>query len=204
MNFYRLIQYITRMFLTSFRLANLFLLGNGLYKSLTTKLPPHLIKSGQFQFITNCSLLLTVVNLLWALLGHNSIWLYNLTSNLEFDVIVLLDNGTFVSANGGWGWCWPQPVYGLKVHALPFIYLSIDYQLKMSFIASTILTFGFVFVYWLYIEWECGKHITDGVSGYPYPFLKGKSQWQRFLCISVFGITACCNWFILCIRSTTL
>ncbi|CCG25528.1 hypothetical protein CORT_0C01510 [Candida orthopsilosis Co 90-125] len=101
MNFYRLIQYITRMFLTSFRLANLFLLGNGLYKSLTTKLPPHLIKSGQFQFITNCSLLLTVVNLLWALLGHNSIWLYNLTSNLEFDVIVLLDNGTFVSANGG-------------------------------------------------------------------------------------------------------
>lgn len=200
-----MIQYISRMFLTLFRLANLFLLGNGLYKSLTTKLPPHLIKSGQFQFITNCSLLLTVVNIVWTLLGHNLIWLYNLTSNLEFNVIVSywtmallfplmvaeddVDRSLFMD---------------LQVHALPFIYLSIDYQQKMSFIASTILTFGFVFVYWSYIEWECGKHITDGVSGYPYPFLKGKSQWQRFLCISVFGIIACCNWFILCIRSITL
>lgn len=193
------------MFLAIFRLANLFLLGNGLYNSLTTKLPPHLVKSGQFQFITNCSLLLAVINLAFTILSLRSIWLYNLASNLEFNVI--FSYWTMVLL-------FPQMVaedevdrnlfMDLQVHAFPYIYLIIDFQPRVSFATSVMLTGGFVFGYWFYIEWECGKHIADGVSGYPYPFLKGKNKWQRLKCISVFAILACCNWFILSIRSNSI
>ena len=191
------------MLLTIFRLLNLLLLGNGLYKSITTKLPPHLVKSGQFQFITNCSLLITVVYLSLLLLRYQSICIYNLASNLEFNVIVSYWTMALL---------FPQMVaeddvdrdlfMDLQVHAFPYLYLIIDSsQQNISLAASTVITASFIVGYWLYIETECGKHVGDGVSGYPYPFMKGKSQRERFFYVSIFGVIACCNWFVLKIRN---
>lgn len=79
----------------------------------------------------------------------------------------------------------------LQVHAFPYLYLIIDSQQSISLAASTVITATFIVGYWLYIEMECGKHVGDGVSGYPYPFMKGKRQGHRCLYVSIFGLIAC-------------
>ena len=75
--------------ITIFRIVNLLFLGNGFIQSISTKLPPHLIKSGQFQFLTNCSLLTCLVYIIstFFILTEQTQWLYNLVSNLEFNVL---------------------------------------------------------------------------------------------------------------------
>ncbi|KAI5952733.1 hypothetical protein KGF54_003600 [Candida jiufengensis] len=174
---------------------------NGLYKSLTTKLPPHLAKSGQFQFLTNCSLLTTVIYLTLSVFGLAPLWLYNLSSNLEFNVIVSYWSMALI---------FPQMVgeaevdrnlfMDLQVHAFPYLYLIIDSQPSLGLFNSSMLTCLYVLIYWFYFEWECGKHLNDGVSGYPYPFLKGKNLVSRFWCMFIFAFIGCLNWFVLNLR----
>ncbi|KAI5966963.1 uncharacterized protein KGF55_000372 [Candida pseudojiufengensis] len=190
------------MLLTIFRILNLVLLGNGLYKSLSTKLPPHLVKSGHFQFLTNCSLLTTLIYLFFATFGFQPNWLYNLSSNLEFNVIFSYWTMALV---------FPKMVaegevdrdlfMDLQVHAFPYLYLIIDSQPSLSIMKSWVLTCLYVFIYWVYFESECGKHVPDGVSGYPYPFLKGKGMVERFGCMAIFAFIACMNWFVLNLRN---
>lgn len=89
----------------------------------------------------------------------------------------------------------------LQVHFFPYIYLIIDSQPSLGLKESWGWTIGYIFIYWVYIEWECGKHVHDGVSGYPYPFLKGRGVLGRFGCMSVFAAIACCNYFVLKLRN---
>lgn len=190
--------------ITIFRIVNLLFLGNGFIQSISTKLPPHLIKSGQFQFLTNCSLLtcLVYIILTFFILTGQIQWFYNLVSNLEFNV--LFSYWTMAL-------CFPSMVaeddvdrnllLDLQVHFFPYIYLIIDSQPSLGLKESSGWTIGYIFIYWVYIEWECGKHVHDGVSGYPYPFLKGRGVLGRFGCMSVFAVIACCNYFVLKLRN---
>ena len=72
-----------------FRIVSLLFLGNGFIQSISTKLPAQLIKSGQFQFLTNCSLLTCLVYVVstFFMLAKQIHWFYNLVSNLEFNVL---------------------------------------------------------------------------------------------------------------------
>ncbi|EER33558.1 conserved hypothetical protein [Candida tropicalis MYA-3404] len=189
------------MFITLFRIGNLILLGSGLARSLATKLPPHIVKAGHLQFITNCSLLTTVIYLI-STFFHISPWFYNLACNLEFNVIVSYwTMALFFSSMVAEADVDRDLFLDLQVHAFPYIYLIIDNQPTIDLKTSWISTLTFVFLYWVYIEWECGKHIHDGVSGFPYPFMKGLNRIQRFGCISVFASIACFNYFVLSLRN---
>ena len=189
------------MFITLFRIANLILLGSGLVKSLSTKLPPHIVKAGHFQFITNCSLLTTILYLISSFF-YTSPWFYNLACNLEFNVIFSYwTMALFFKSMVAEDEVDRNLFMDLQVHFFPYIYLIIDNQPTLNLKNSWISTATFIFLYWVYIEWECGKHIHDGISGFPYPFMKGLNKIQRFGCMAVFATIACFNYFVLSLRN---
>ncbi|RCK64689.1 hypothetical protein Cantr_00190 [Candida viswanathii] len=190
------------MLLFLFRLANLALLGTGLLRSISTKLPPHIVKSGHFQFITNCSLLTTVLYLVLRTFFHAPRWLYNLACNLEFNVVVSYwTMAIFFSSMVAEPDVDRDLFLDMQVHLFPYLYLISDAQETVSRDVSWGMTVGYVFVYWMYIEWQCGKHLGDGVSGFPYPFMKGMNKVQRLGSMGVFAGIACANYFVLSLRN---
>ncbi|EMG50434.1 hypothetical protein SBY92_000267 [Candida maltosa Xu316] len=184
-----------------FRIFSLILLGSGLIRSISTKLPAHIVKAGHFQFITNCSLLTTVLYLI-STFFTTSPWFYNLASNLEFNVTVSYWTMALVFSSMVAEDEVDRDLFlDLQVHFFPYVYLFIDAQPRISLVGSWGSTVLFIFIYWVYIEWECGKHVSDGVSGYPYPFMKGMNRIQRLGSMGVFAIIACTNYFVLGLRN---
>lgn len=171
-------------FLQKFNVFALFLSAKGLYDTCTLELPEHLVKGGQFQFLTNLSILITmfyyltevVVMVVRAPKPRILDYFHNLCYNVEFTVTVTY-------------WClvyyWPHLLNGdfdvnwlvdLEIHLFPFILLSVSrsgyFKVQKSIIYISV--FLYLVSYWAAIE-----RVYAGEPVFPYPFLSQENFYGR-------------------------
>lgn len=175
----------------------------GLHYCFTkVELPPHLAQAGQLQFLTNLSLIISLLVYALGFLSHvtNSHRLYVWKNNVHPVALALESVVTSVY--------WPLRLFLLPllvkdpgrkmipmsvdicVHLVPFVVLVVDYLVYMprweisastAFGVCTVLTTG----YWAWL-----KYLIDFQSGaeYPYNFLNGDSEATRIMIFAVVGL----------------
>lgn len=168
----------------AFDIFFLVLLTSGLQESIALPLPPHLIKGGNWQFLTHISLLLTIIYVGLNLFSINRKLLKNfhhLCANLEFLVTV---------AYWGMKFFYPQMLNGdsfavslgldLKIHLFPYIYMLLDGKDHISFKRSAMFSAVAISLYWGYVEYLYWCNSGDGVSRFSYPFMGNglRPQWM--------------------------
>lgn len=173
----------------------------GLNSILDLELPPHLLKAGHWQFLTNISLLFSLVVFSLGIAAHllklNDI--FRLRSVLHPVVLTLESVVTVVY--------WPLRLFWLpmlvkdsqrlipwkvdvSVHLVPFAALLVDFLFFMprwtiptavAFFECILLTF----LYWVHLSF-----LVDEASGasYPYEFLNGESNAVRGIIFVVIGL----------------
>lgn len=154
----------------------LVLLGTGLHESLALPLPPHLLKGGNWQFLTHVSLLLTIIYVVLNLFNVNRTLLKNfhhLVANLEFLVTVAY-----------WGMIYFRPLLlngdsfavsrmlDFKIHLFPYVYMLLDRKGSISFKRSVLFSAVALSLYWGYVEYLYWNHSGDGVTTFTYPFMQ--------------------------------
>ena len=113
-------------------LVSLAICCSGLYDCFQLELPPGLVKGGHFQFLTNVSLILTIIYILQTIVTPTSYNLrlqYNVVSNLEFTVTVSywvmhLILPHWLNTNSFERDYWLD----FKIHIWPYVYLIFDNQ----------------------------------------------------------------------------
>lgn len=178
-----------------FHLFSLAICSSGLWDCINQHLPPHLIRGGQFQFLTNVSLMLTITYIILTLFHINCSTFYNAIVNLEFTVTItywslFLIFPHFLNTKT------LPPTFQLdfKIHLWPYLYLLV---LKEKSSLKGITLSGLIFfIYSLYVELVVATDST-GVSKFAYPFLNkhtfpGRMGWM----IAMWGISSI-NYLIL-------
>lgn len=178
----------------------------GLYQCFQHELPPHLIKGGHFQFLTNISLSLTILYILQSILTPTSPYLrtqYNIVSNLEFTVTVCYWTLQFIlphflnpksQVHRDWS-------IDLAIHFWPYLYLLVfDSQDRIRAKKSWSLTAAVIVVYWCYIERIVSVN-NDGITAFAYPFLNNKTLTERFLWMLLIWFISCLNYYIIGFRN---
>lgn len=185
------------------QLVGFVLSSYGLHYCFTqVELPSHLAQAGQLQFLTNLSLLISLVVLALGFISHvtGSQRLYVIKNNVHPVALALESVVTSVY--------WPLRLFllallvkdptrkmipmsvDLCVHLVPFVVLVVDYLAylpKWAIDASS--AFGVCAVltaaYWAWL-----KYLIDFENGaeYPYNFLNGDSEVTRILIFGVVGL----------------
>lgn len=187
----------------------LYLCGYGLVESILLPLPAHLLKGGDWQFLTNTSLLVTclcmicitctsVVKVLRIKYGKFEEYvknLENLCCNLEFIVtvtywsIILFCPDMLNGKSFDVSW-----ILDLKIHLFPYIFLLIDVLLirnnqdmnSTDFAATFGFSVIFLGLYWSLIEINTSVLNKDGLTKFPYPFLNDSDFLHRTAWLFVF------------------
>mmetsp|Transcript_2451 Transcript_2451/g.2846 ORF Transcript_2451/g.2846 Transcript_2451/m.2846 type:complete len:231 (+) Transcript_2451:4399-5091(+) len=188
----------------------LYICGYGLVESILLPLPAHLLKGGDWQFLTNSSLLVTCLCMICMIcirigkvfrIRFDKIEKYvenveNLCCNLEFIVtvtywsIILFCPDMLNGKSFDVSW-----ILDLKIHLFPYIFLLIDIllirnnqELDLSCFAATFgLSVMFLGLYWALIEINTSVFNDDGFTKFPYPFLNDSDFLHRtgWLCIFI-------------------
>lgn len=177
------------------------------------ELPPHLVGGGHWQFLTNLSLLFTLVVLGLGFVSHvtRSAALFTLKNTLHPIALVLECVVTSVY--------WPLRIFfilmlvkdptrkmipmtvDLCLHLVPFASLMVDYLLFMpkwtignrnALIACLLLAS----MYWVHLK--CMVDFENG-GEYPYNFLNGDNEWVRIAIFQVVGLVGYGS-FLICRR----
>ena len=180
--------------ITAVKVAVIAVLVLGIYETMTLPVPPHLEHGGNWQFLTNLSLIATTVYVVLDVIQFNStflIYFHHLCGNLEFVVTVtywtliilfpeMLNSDSFdVSL-----------LLDLKIHFLPYLVLLLFYRKPLiSFGQSFLLSVVSMLGYWAWIEYLVH---TDPQLRYPYPFLNGLGLADRLV------------WFVSLIARSTI
>lgn len=175
--------------------------GWGLYKITGFELPENLAGAGCWQFLTNLSLLYTLIVFAIGTLAHvfKSPFLYSLKNNLHPIALALESVVALVY--------WPLRLFrpqliltrdfflpmnvDLAIHLLPVVSLSVDYFVFMpkwllshtaAFLFVTSLSMGYYYLL---------KQIVDVENGaiYPYQFLNVETEQQRIVIFFIVGMT---------------
>ncbi|KAH3683173.1 hypothetical protein WICPIJ_005870 [Wickerhamomyces pijperi] len=180
----------------------------GLVGVLARKLPPELEKAGHLQFLTNLSLLFTMITIVSNFLvspftNDKNHWFNKLNLNLNAVALVLESLVTMIY------WVLklflvhlivldsvPKEEYiplglDLTIHLFPSLFLSFDYyfikktSFKLPFFQSTALVCAATGTYWCILE-----SLVTADSKYPYPFLNVETEKRIliFVTVSVIGI----------------
>ncbi|KAI5952744.1 hypothetical protein KGF54_003611 [Candida jiufengensis] len=180
----------------SFNLFSLAICSSGLYDCFNQQLPPYLVRGGHFQFLTNISLILTIIYIITVLLNiQDTIILYNIVINLEFIV-----------TSGYWTLHYILPsllntkslpstfTLDFKIHLFPYLYLLLVKEKRNKLgLLYTGLTIG---LYWSYIELIVGTD-PSGVSKFAYPFLNRGGIVARCCFMIGFWTLSCLNYILL-------
>lgn len=173
---------------------------HGLYGTTSLTLPPHLKPAGQFQFLTNLSLLLTCVVLFLDLLLPFQVPSVLLVTvfNLELVVCTAYWNLLFFFSHFlNAGSFEVLLLLDLEIHLFPYVALAIATAkrrrgAKVSFVVSTASTFLALACYFSYIEYMAAFYKVR----YPYPFLNGITFPARAAWMAGFGLVAGSNYWI--------
>lgn len=182
-------------FLDKFSVFSLAVCTKGLYDTCLLELPGHLVKGGQFQFLTNLSILVTTIYYLTEVIimltkaPRPTVinYFHNLCYNIEFTVTITY-------------WClvmyWPHLLNGdfnvnllvdLEIHLFPFIMLSVSRSAYHKVLKS--IMYGVVFIY-LASYWTGIELTYAGEPYFPYPFLSQEDFYGRFKWLMGFvGVT---------------
>lgn len=166
-------------------LFGLLLIGWGVYQCFfALPLPPHLAAGGNFQFLTNCGVFLSLVYAVLNNLGIRLTRLYYLVGSLELEITVAY--WYFITFAAGLLNTDDYQVLLLNdcsFHLFPFVYVMGCYpRRQVSFgeqLGLSALGFG---GYWAYIEYL--HHYVGAI--YPYPFMRGALLSSRLTYIVVF------------------
>lgn len=184
--------------------ASLILGGNALHYLFTkVKLPAHLAAAGQFQFLTNLSLLISLIIFALGAVAHltRSVPLYNFKNTIHPIGMVLEAVVTTVY--------WPLRLFflghlikdpkrelvpipiDLCLHLLPAASLLIDYLVFMprwTLPAGGALSavVALTSIYWAWL-----KFLIDFENGgeYPYEFLNGDDETKRAIIFTIVALT---------------
>ncbi|KAI5966973.1 uncharacterized protein KGF55_000382 [Candida pseudojiufengensis] len=186
----------------TFNLFSLAICSSGLYDCFSQQLPPHLIRGGHLQFLTNISLILTIIYILINLFinfkfinQYNTTILYNIVINLEF--IVTLGYWTLhyiLPSLLNTKELPPTFTLDFKIHLFPYLYLLlINEKRNKSALFYTGLTIG---IYWSYIEFIVASDSTK-LSKFAYPFLNRGGFFARCVFMIGFWTLSCLNYIFL-------
>ncbi|KAI5956390.1 hypothetical protein KGF54_000865 [Candida jiufengensis] len=168
------------------------------------ELPPHLKDAGQFQFLTNLSLIYSIITFVIGAIAHlfKSEYLFLLKNDLHPIGLAL---ESIVA-----GVYWPLRLFflhlltkdpskfkmpiitDLSIHLMPIVSLLIDYLIfmpKWTISINTALAFvvSFTTFYWFLL-----KNLIDVDKGgrYPYEFMNVEKESSRIIVFAVVGIVA--------------
>lgn len=170
------------------------LMLSGLHETMSLPLPDKLAKGGNYQFLTNISLFVTIVFFVmkW-IYGIKRLGLfYRTIFDIEFLVTTtywtlilffpdLLNSDSFAVSLS----------LDLKIHFLPYallLLLARDSP-KCDLKRNIVFTVGFIGVYWAGLE----VFVQTTGSIYPYPFLNNSTVQKRLGWMIIFSITALTN-----------
>lgn len=178
-----------------FHIFSLAICSSGLWDCFHQQLPSHLLRGGQFQFLTNVSLMLTIAYIILSLSRIKSCTFYNAVTNLEFAVTVtywtlflifphLLNTKTL------------PPTFQLdfKIHLWPYLYLLV--LKERSNIKGVTLAGVILLIYSLYVELIVATDSTHA-SKFAYPFLNKYSFSGRVLWMLAIWAISSTNYLIL-------
>lgn len=173
---------------------------SGLIKTCSLPLPPSMAKGGQFQYLTNVSILITTVYYFLQTIfsNHPFMYFHRLCHNVQFTVTIAY-----------WTLYWGFPhllnsefdvdkMLDLQTHFFPYVFLSISKYIWKS--QSIQLDYRKSIVYWIIILYMSGywgyiEMIYIGENIFPYPFLSGQNALQRLKWLAMFLSGSCIHEF---------
>ncbi|OUM53816.1 hypothetical protein BVG19_g3137 [[Candida] boidinii] len=171
---------------------------NALFTLLSYVLPPQLATAGHFQFLTNLSLLLSIIFWFFNIINHIvknnyleqfkliTLWVATTLETIVFLVywpLRLLAPGLIIA--GEYIPLWVD----LSIHFVPFFTLTVEYYCfskpcTLSFSTLSTICYTLTTVYWVWLHSK-----MDETSSFPYPFLAVKTD-VRVIIFFVIGSTA--------------
>lgn len=177
--------------------------GHGWYGTTSLPLPPHLQLGGNYQFLTNLALLLTLIYLVVATIvdldrrNRRLMYYYHMTMfNINFLVtstywILYFQFPHFLNV----GAFEVSKLVDLEIHLFPYLFLLLDHFRVRKYARGTpwtlVSTIAVLSVYWLRIEWVVAS--SSGMASFPYPFLRDITFVSRLQWLVLFMVVACTN-----------
>lgn len=188
--------------------------AHGWHGTTSLPLPAHLSAGGNYQFLTNLALLLTVAYLVVAIatallcsFGRGQSCGHGPWRRIGYYLHMTMFNINFLVCSTYWVLYFGFPHFlnagafevstllDVEIHLVPYLVLLADHWYNHRAQRRTnwtlVTTIAVLCAYWLRIELVVAAN--EGTTAFPYPFLRGLSFAERLQWLGLFIVVACTN-----------